>query len=70
MSEQRVTELEIKVAYQEDLLTELNKIVCHQQLQLDRLTTTCTLLAEQIKNVSMEKSHTPLSAQDEIPPHY
>lgn len=33
----RLTELEIKVTYQEDLLDQLNRVLVEQQEQLDRL---------------------------------
>jgi SlyX protein len=68
MNDDRIIELEIKAAYQEDLLQELNKIVGQQQQQIDRLDATCKLLNERIKSLSTEGS----SAEniDEVPPHY
>ena len=69
MSEDRIIELEIKTAYQEDLLQELNRIVSQQQQQIDRLEATCRLLNERIKSLSTEGSGGE-SAADEVPPHY
>ena len=68
MNDDRIIELEIKAAYQEDLLQELNKIVGQQQLQIDRLEATCRLLNERIKSLSIEDG----SGEniDEVPPHY
>ncbi|MEQ1529016.1 MAG: SlyX family protein [Methylococcales bacterium] len=68
MSESRVIELEIKAAYQEDLLAELNQIVCKQQQQIDRLEATCELLNERIKSLSTEGIGGEVI--DEVPPHY
>lgn len=68
MSESRIIELEIKAAYQEDLLAELNKIVCQQQVQIERLEATCELLNERIKSLSTEGGGG--EAIDEVPPHY
>ena len=68
MNDDRIIELEIKVAYQEDLLQELNKIVGQQQQQIDRLESTCRLLNERIKRVSIESGSAENS--DEVPPHY
>ncbi|WP_198246500.1 SlyX family protein [methane-oxidizing endosymbiont of Gigantopelta aegis] len=34
MTESRITELEIKLAYQEELIDTLNSIVAKQQLQM------------------------------------
>jgi SlyX protein len=68
MNDERIIELEIKAAYQEDLLQELNKIVTKQQQQIDRLEATCEILNERIKSLSLERP----SAEnvDEVPPHY
>ncbi len=67
MSEQQLTELEIKLAYQEDLLLTLNDIVGEQQKQISRLEETCKLLSEQIKNRVEPES---INQGVEIPPHY
>ncbi|MCK4841432.1 MAG: SlyX family protein [Methylococcales bacterium] len=67
MKEERVTELEIKMAYQEDLLQALNKIVSEQQSQIIRLEKTCGLLNERIKNMA-EPSN--INQGFELPPHY
>ena len=68
MNDDRIIELEIKAAYQEDLLQELNKIVGQQQQQIKRLEATCRLLNERIKSLSIEGG----SGEniDEVPPHY
>ncbi|MFZ2311489.1 MAG: SlyX family protein [Methylobacter sp.] len=68
MNEDRIIELEIKTAYQEDLLQELNKIVGQQQQQIVRLEATCRLLNERIKSLSTEGSSG--ESVDEVPPHY
>ncbi|MCX7099301.1 MAG: SlyX family protein [Methylococcales bacterium] len=68
MSDDRIIELEIKVAYQEDLLQTLNTIVSGQQQQIGRLDATCRMLNERIKSLSSEGG--PVGAVDEVPPHY
>jgi len=68
MNDERIIELEIKAAYQEDLLQELNKIVSTQQQQIDRLEATCRMLNERIKSLSVESG--PRENVDEVPPHY
>jgi SlyX protein len=69
MSEERLIELEIKVAYQDDLLHTLNNIVSEQQQQIQRLEKICQLLYERINSLSTEsnRNNTPI---DEVPPHY
>ncbi len=64
----RVIELEIKSAYQEDLLQELNTVVAKQQVQIERLEATCQLLHERIK--SLQNMGFTVAAEPEIPPHY
>jgi SlyX protein len=68
MNDDPIIELEIKIAYQEDLLQELNKIVGRQQRQIERLDATCRLLNERIKSLSTESG----SGEniEEVPPHY
>ncbi|HEY8218583.1 MAG TPA: SlyX family protein [Methylobacter sp.] len=68
MNDDRIIELEIKAAYQEDLLQELNKIVAGQQQQIDRLEATCKMLNERIKSLSVEGSTG--ENVEEVPPHY
>jgi SlyX protein len=69
MNVDRIIELEIKTAYQEDLLQELNRIVSRQQQQIDRLEATCRLLNERIKSLSVEGSGDGENVE-EVPPHY
>lgn len=67
VSDDRIVELEIKVAYQEDLLQALNTIVGDQQKQISQLEQTCKLLSEQIKNRVEPEG---FNQGVEIPPHY
>ena len=69
MNNGRIIELEIKTAYQEDLLQELNKIVGQHQQQIDRLEATCRLLNERIKSLSAEGGGGAENIE-ELPPHY
>ena len=68
MNNDRMIELEIKIAYQEDLVQDLNKIVARQQQQIDRLEATVTLLHDRIKNLSAEQGN--IGNKIEKPPHY
>jgi len=69
MNDDRIVELEIKIAYQEDLLQALNNIVGQQQQKIDRLEATCGLLNERIISLSTEGGSSG-EAIDEVPPHY
>ena len=65
----RLIELEIKMAYQEDLLHALNNIVTEQQIQIQRLEKTCQLLYDRINSLADESNRTD-KIVNEIPPHY
>lgn len=65
--ESRLTELEIKISYTEDLVDELNRTVFRQQQQIDRLIAEVRGLREQVQNSAPLEQH---SLRDEIPPHY
>jgi len=67
MNDERVTELEIKVAYQEDLLQTLNEVVSEQQQQLIRLEELSRLLGQRIKNMTESEG---INQGVELPPHY
>ncbi|MEE9339334.1 MAG: SlyX family protein [Methylococcaceae bacterium] len=67
MSDDRITELEIKIAYQEDLLQSLNTIVSNQQLQINRIEETCKFLNDRIKSIREVES---INQNSEKPPHY
>ena len=63
----RITELEIKISYAEDMIDELNRVVFRQQQQID-------LLQAQIRELYQLMQPAPpgvaLTPRDDIPPHY
>lgn len=67
MNENRIIELEIKIAYQEDLLQSLNSAVSDQQMQIKHLEQTFVLLNERLKNLAESQT---VNQAAEIPPHY
>jgi SlyX protein len=67
MSDARLTELETKLAFAEDLLETLNQTVVRQQDQIDSLQQQLRLLNERLKDSRPDETRTP---RDEIPPHY
>lgn len=71
-NEERLHELEIRVAFQEETLEQLNVALGDQQLQISRLQETCKALMERFKSLQGaldELSGDPATAQ-ERPPHY
>ncbi|MBK6742823.1 MAG: SlyX family protein [Hydrogenophilales bacterium] len=65
--ENRLTELEAKLTYAEDLLDELNRTVFRQQNELDFLKRELLRLAQQVREWSPHEDANP---RDDIPPHY
>ena len=65
--ESRLTELEIKVSFQEDLLDKLDQIIIRQQEQIDALVRELVHLRDQRTEAG---SGAQRSVQDDLPPHY
>ena len=65
--ESRITDLEIKLSFAEDLLEELNRVVFRQQQQIEALQQELRALRQQ---VSTSLPNEQRSLRDEIPPHY
>jgi SlyX protein len=63
----RLTELEIKASFTEDLLDKLDQIVIRQQTQIEALISEVLHLRQQIGNAHGD---TPRNLRDELPPHY
>ncbi|MNG21608.1 hypothetical protein D3C84_1059980 [compost metagenome] len=61
----RVTELEVKASFSEDLLDQLNLLVYRQQQQIDSLQAQVAQLRQQ-----SPEPGTARNLRDELPPHY
>lgn len=65
--DRRLTELEIKSSFAEDLLDHLNTLVARQQEQIELLARELTRLQRQQAAAGEPQSG---SLRDELPPHY
>jgi SlyX protein len=66
-TDRRLTELEIKASFTEDLLEQLNQIIVNQQQQIDGLMREVSDLRQRLP----EGGALPYrSLRDELPPHY
>lgn len=65
-TDQRLTELEIKASFTEDLVEQLNQTLYQQQQQIDALLREVLHLRQQMP----EATAVGRSARDELPPHY
>ena len=66
--EQRITEVETRLAFQETTLQELNAALTDQQLQLGQLQELVKRLLEQLAEISSRNQ--PDAAHEPPPPHY
>lgn len=66
-TDERLTQLEIKISYTEDLLDTLNALVAQQQDQIDLLLREVARLRQQDTGMGAGGQHVP---GDELPPHY
>ena len=66
-TDQRLTDLEIKATYTEDLLEQLDQIVARQQQQIDLLMREVAELRQPAVNGQL---NTGRSLSDELPPHF
>ena len=69
MSEDRLVEIETKIAFQEQTIEALNDVLYEQQQEIERLGSICDALVKRVKELS---EFTPgIDARvNEKPPHY
>jgi SlyX protein len=68
IASQRLTALEIKASFAEDLLDELNRVVIRQQQQIEALIRELAQLREQQQQAGVASGAARLL--DDLPPHY
>ena len=67
-TDQRLTDLEIKASYADDLLDTLNALVAQQQEQIDMLLREVSRLRQRGGDDGQPAG--PRDPRDELPPHY
>lgn len=65
--ERRLTNLEIKLSFTEDLVEQLNQTIFRQQQHIDALRQELSHLRQQL---SEGGASLPRNLRDELPPHY
>lgn len=65
--EQRLTDLEIKASFTEDLVDQLNQVIVRQQQQIDLLIRELAALKQQAPSAEGPAFR---SLHDDLPPHY
>lgn len=69
MDEERLTEIEMKLAYQEKIINDLNDVICDQQKEIEKLGSICEKLIKIVKENGLTVPTIDAPA-DEKPPHY
>ena len=65
--EQRLTNLEVKAAFSEDQIDQLDQVIVRQQAQIDALIREVRLLRERQPDAGQGAVRQP---RDDLPPHY
>lgn len=68
MSDDRLLDIETTLAYQDDLVIALNKLVAEQQDRIQRLENECRSLNSALKELT--EAMMAANVIDEKPPHY
>lgn len=68
MHDDRLIEIETRIAYQEDALRTLSDALARQQLDLDRLQRLCQSLQTRLE--AGTDTVAPATLEEERPPHY
>jgi SlyX protein len=68
MDEERLIDLQTRLAYQEVTLQDLNDVVAAQQRRIGELEAMCRHLLERVARMGQDVFKG--SAEDEVPPHY
>jgi SlyX protein len=63
----RLTNLEIKASYSEDLVEQLNQIIIRQQTQIDALIHEVMQLKDRVPEASSSQG---CNLRDDLPPHF
>jgi SlyX protein len=66
-TDRRLTALEIKASFSEDLLDALNALLARQQQQIEQMAAQIALLRQQVAGQDAAPFR---SLRDELPPHY
>ncbi len=66
-SDERTTNIEVKLSFAEDLVEELSQTIYKQQQQIDMLINEVRALKLQMASNSLADGNNP---RDELPPHY
>lgn len=68
MDDERIVDIETKIAYQEHMISDLNTVVIEQQVVIDELRKTTQALSRRVMELSEGLALS--DSGSELPPHY
>ncbi len=68
--DQRLIELETRIAFQDDTIEQLNQIIAAQQRQIDQLHKEIAAIAARLSESGVITSNIATLAEETPPPHY
>lgn len=68
--EEQLIDLQTRVAYQEDTLTQLNDVITRQDAEIVQLKQQLRLVAQRLDELSSNPAQADGEIVDERPPHY
>ena len=68
MSDERLVDIETKLAHQDHLMIELNEVITNQQDRIMKLEELCSSLVERVRSIG--DSMPGGASQEDPPPHY
>jgi SlyX protein len=69
MTEERLIDIETRIAFQEDQIEELNRTIYQHEQKIERLQAVCEALARQVRSLA-DAANDGKGPANERPPHY
>lgn len=66
----QIDELQAKVAFQDDTIDQLNRIVTKQDEVIRLLQSKFSIIGDKIQDIESNLPNKPFNPSDEVPPHY
>ncbi len=70
MTDQRLVDLEMRVAFQEDTINQLNEVIVEMRDQIDGLLQSQRRLLDQVRELRAQPADASADPAAEVPPHY
>lgn len=68
--QEKLDELEMKIAFQDDTIEQLNKVITKQDTIIRKLEERFLVLGEKLQDMQSQLPNKPFNPADELPPHY